>query len=201
MTTPGQAPGVAAVGDRKDLQMPIYAFENKRPQIDPSAYIAPTAVVIGEVVIGDLCYVGHGAIVRGDYGRITVGDGCAIEEGAIIHARPGDATTIAERVTVGHGAMIHNARIDAGATIGMRAVISDFAVVGEGALVGEQALVRRGQQIPPRVIAVGIPARVIGEVGDEQADMMVWAKQVYADLARRYPSGLEEISREQASSR
>jgi carbonic anhydrase/acetyltransferase-like protein (isoleucine patch superfamily) len=181
--------------------VPIYAFEERLPTISESAYIAPTAVVVGDVTIGDRCYVGHGAILRGDYGRIVIGESSAVEEGAIVHARPGDETVIGDRVTVGHGAMIHNARIDSGATIGMRAVISDFSVIGEGALIGEQTLVRRGQEVPPRSIAVGIPARVIGEVGPDQADMMVWAKEVYVDLARRYPGGLREITRDEASAR
>ncbi len=181
--------------------MPIYAFEDKRPALSDSAFIAPTAVIVGDVTIGDDCYIGHGAILRGDYGRIVVGASSAIEEGAIVHARPDDETVIGDRVTVGHGAMIHNAQIKDGATIGMRAVISDFSVVGEGALIGEQALVRRHQEIPPRSIAVGIPARVIGEVGSGQSDMMVWAKEVYVDLARRYPRSLREISREEARDR
>ena len=178
--------------------MPIYLFEERRPTISETAYIAPTAIIVGDVTIGESCYVGHGAILRGDYGRIVIGNASAVEEGAIVHARPGDETVIGDRVTVGHGAMIHNARIGDGATIGMRAVVSDFSVVGEGALIGEQALVRRGQEVPPRSIAVGIPARVIGEVGPDQADMMVWAKELYVDLARRYPLALKEITREEA---
>jgi carbonic anhydrase/acetyltransferase-like protein (isoleucine patch superfamily) len=177
--------------------LPIYVFEDRRPTICVTTYIAPTAVIVGDVVIGDQCYVGHGAILRGDYGRIVIGRASAVEEGAIVHSRPGGETTIGDRVTVGHGAMIHNARIGNGATIGMRAVVSDFAVVGAGALIGEQTLVRRSQEIPPRSIAVGIPARVIGEVGPEQADMMVWAKEIYVDLARRYPGGLREITRDE----
>ncbi len=175
--------------------MPIYAFEDRIPTISRDAYIAPSAIVIGDVTVGADCYVGHGAILRGDYGSIAVGRGSAIEEGVIVHARPGDQTVIGERVTVGHGAMIHNANIGRGATIGMRAVISDFSEVGEGALVGEQALVRRNQKVPAAAIGIGVPVRVIGQVGEEQADMMVWAKEVYVDLAHRYPKGLREISR------
>jgi len=178
--------------------MPIYSFEDKRPTISATTFVAPTAVVVGDVTIGAECYIGHGAILRGDYGRIVVGQRTAIEEGVIVHARPDDETVFGDRVTVGHGAMIHNARIEDGATIGMRSVISDFSVVGEGALIGEQALVRRNQEVPPRAIAVGVPARVVGKVGPEQSDMMVWAKEVYVDLAHRYPTGLKEITREQA---
>jgi carbonic anhydrase/acetyltransferase-like protein (isoleucine patch superfamily) len=180
--------------------MPIYAFESHRPAIHASAYIAPSAQVIGDVVIGADCYIGHGAILRGDYGRIEIGAGSAIEEGVIVHARPGDRTVLGSRVTVGHGAMLHNTTIEEEATIGMRAVVSDFSVVGAGALIGEQALVKRGQQIPARAVAVGVPARVVGEVEPRHRDMAVWAKEVYIDLARRYPDGLREISRDDALS-
>ena len=93
--------------------------------------------------------------------------------------------------------MIHNATIRDGATIGMRAVISDFSEVGAGALIGEQALVRREQKVPAEAIAIGVPARAVGKVGPEQADMMVWAKEVYVDLAHRYPSALRELDRQQ----
>ncbi len=177
--------------------MPIYAFEERIPTIDDSAYIAPSAVVIGDVSIAPDCYIGHGAILRGDYGSIVIGRGSAVEEGVIVHARPGDRTVIGERVTLGHGAMIHNACIGDGATIGMRAVISDFSEVGQGALIGEQALVRQNQKVPADSVAVGVPARAIGKVGPEHADMMVLAKQVYVDLAHRYPTALREIDRDQ----
>mgnify|MGYP001825072968 CR=1 FL=1 len=89
--------------------MAIYEFEGRTPRISPTAYVAPSAQVIGDVVIGEECYVGHGAILRGDYGTIEVGDGTAVEEGVIVHARPEDKTVFGKRVTLGHGAMIHNA--------------------------------------------------------------------------------------------
>jgi phenylacetic acid degradation protein len=177
--------------------MPIYEFDGRVPAISTAAYIAPSAIVIGDVTIGPDCYIGHGAILRGDYGTIVIGAATAIEEGVIVHARPQDRTVIGDRVTVGHGAMIHNTTVRDGATIGMRAVVSDFSVVGEGALIGELSLVKRGQQVPAKAIAVGAPARIIGEVGPEQSDMAVWAKELYVDLARRYPTALREVSREQ----
>ena len=91
--------------------MPIYAFEGRQPVIAESAYVSPSAQVIGDVRIGARCYVGHGAILRGDYGSIVIGDETAVEEGVIVHARPEDLTTIGRRVTLGHGAMVHNASI------------------------------------------------------------------------------------------
>ncbi len=169
--------------------MAIFSFEGKRPTIATSAYIAPSAQVIGQVTIGEGCYVGHGAIIRGDYGSIEIGDSTAIEEGVIIHARPEDWTRIKERVTVGHGAMIHNATIHEGAVIGMRAVISDYSVVGAGAIVGELALVKNGQQIPAGKVAVGLPAKVIGDVDERHRPMTHWAKELYVALAGRYNAG------------
>ncbi|MBC8426158.1 gamma carbonic anhydrase family protein, partial [bacterium] len=87
--------------------MTIYAFEDRRPDIAETAYVSPTAQIIGDVTIGERCYVGHGAILRGDYGSIEIGAETAVEEGVIIHARPEDWTRIGTRVTIGHGAMIH----------------------------------------------------------------------------------------------
>lgn len=155
--------------------------------------------MIGNVVIGPDCYIGHGTILRDDCGAIEIGAGTAVEEGVIIHARPEDRTVIGDRVTIDHGAMVHNATIHDGATIGMRAVVSDFAVVGAGCLVGEQALVRRGQELPARVVAVGVPAKVVGEVEEKHQDMAFWAKGLYVELARYYPQALAEITREEAT--
>ena len=173
--------------------MTLYEFEGRIPDIDSTAYVAPSAQVIGRVRIGAECYIGHGAILRGDYGSIEIGAQTAVEEGVIIHARPDDVTTIGDRVTLGHGAMVHNATIEDGAVIGMRATISDFSVVGAGAIVGEMGLVKQHQKIPPGTIAVGVPVRVVGKVSEKNRDMTVWAKELYVDLARRYPSGLKEI--------
>jgi tRNA-Thr(GGU) m(6)t(6)A37 methyltransferase TsaA len=173
--------------------MPIYSFEGRRPEIDGSAYISPTATVIGGVSVGERCYIGHGAILRGDYGSIAVGDETAVEEGVIVHARPEDWTRIGRRVTIGHGAMVHNATIDDGAVIGMRAVVSDFAVVGQGAIVGEMTLVKNSQAIPAGKVAVGVPARVVGDVDEHHRPMTRWAKDLYVELSARYPAGLVEL--------
>ena len=175
--------------------MPVYEFEGRTPQIDDTAYIAPSAVVIGEVKIGAQCYIGHGSILRGDYGTIIIGEGAAVEEGVIIHARPTDKCVIGKRVTLGHGAMIHNATIEDEAVIGMRATVADFAVVGRGAIIGEGSLVKNMQQIAPETIAVGVPAEEKGPVKDHQKQLWSWGKELYIDLARRYPEGLKEIKR------
>lgn len=169
--------------------MPVFAFEAKRPRIDSTAYVSPTATVIGNVRVGARCYIGHGAILRGDYGSIEIGDETAVEEGVIVHARPEDWTRIGCRVTLGHGAMVHNAVIHDGAVIGMRAVISDFSEVGAGAIVGEMGLVKNSQKVPANKVAVGVPVRVVADVDAKHYAMTHWAKDLYASLAGRYLAG------------
>jgi carbonic anhydrase/acetyltransferase-like protein (isoleucine patch superfamily) len=169
--------------------MPVYAFENHRPIIAATTYIAPSAQIIGKVTIGERCYIGHGAILRGDFGSIEIGDETAIEEGVIVHSRPDERTRIGARVTVGHGAMIHNASVEDGAVIGMRAVISDYAEVGAGSIVGEMGLVKNHQKIPPGKVAVGVPVRIVGDIDERHHMMTHTAKELYVDLARRYAEG------------
>lgn len=176
--------------------MPVYSFEGRKPVISKTAYIAPSAQIIGDVIIGQYCYIGHGAILRGDYGTIIVGDGSAIEEAVMIHARPDDKTDIGKNVTVGHRAMIHNATIKDNAIIGMSATISDYSVVGEWAIIGEMGLVKNSQEIPDNKIAIGVPAKVIGDVKEDHKIMWGFAKELYNDLAKRYPEGQKEISLE-----
>lgn len=173
----------------KGDSMPIFAFDDRRPNISDTAYVSVTAQIIGDVSIGARCYIGHGAILRGDYGSIEIGDETAVEEGVIIHARPQDWTRIGKRVTLGHGAMVHNATIQDEAVIGMRAVISDFSEVGVGAIIGEMGLVKRGQKIPARKVALGVPVKVVGDVEERHNDMAHWAKDLYVALAEKYLGG------------
>lgn len=128
--------------------MPFYEFEGKRPTIDPTAWIAPSADIIGDVRIGTKCYVGLGAVLRGDHGSIVIEEGSAIEEGVIIHTGPEFVSRIEPEATIGHGAMLHNATIEAFAVIGMRATVSNFATVGRWTIIGEMELVRAHQDIP-----------------------------------------------------
>jgi carbonic anhydrase/acetyltransferase-like protein (isoleucine patch superfamily) len=138
--------------------------------------------------------VGPGSKVRGDYGRIIIGDSTAIEENVIVHARPDDVTTIGSHVTLGHGSIIHNATIHDYAVIGMGGIVSDYAVIGKWGVVGEGAVVRNKQQIPPKGIAVGVPAKVIAEVNEEYQQLWNRYKDIYTGLAReRYPKTLKRI--------
>ena len=169
----------------------ISTFEGKTPVIGEGSYVHPSADVFGEVHIGAGCWIGPGARIRGDYGRIVIGDNSSIEDNCVVHARPGEQTTIGDWVTVGHAAIIHNATVKDWATLGMGSIVSDWAVVGEWAVVAEGAVVKQKQDIGDSRIAVGVPAQVIDKFVEEEFKKQ-WAsfKQVYVDLARRYPKGL-----------
>lgn len=176
--------------------MPIYEFEGRRPKIDPSAFVFESADIIGDVTLGAGCYVGPGARVRGDYGAIVVGEGTAIEDNCVLHARPGEKLAIGKSVTLGHSCVIHNCTVRDGAVIGMGAVVSDYADVGENATVGEGAVVKNKSEIPARSIAVGVPAKVVGQVTDEYIAQWKIFKGVYKELAeKRYRNGLKKVER------
>jgi carbonic anhydrase/acetyltransferase-like protein (isoleucine patch superfamily) len=171
--------------------MTVASFEGKAPRIGAGSYVHPSADVFGDVTIGQGCWIGPGARIRGDYGTIVLGDYCSVEDNCVIHARPGGQTTIGNWVTIGHGAVIHNVTmIHDYAIIGMGGIVSDWAVIGEWAVVGEGAVVRQGQEIPPGRIAVGVPAKLLEKkVSEEYKAQWAEFKKVYVDLARRYPQG------------
>ena len=173
--------------------MPIYEFEGRRPVIEESAYVSETAIVIGDVRISSQVYIGHGAILRGDYGTIIIGEQSAVEEGAIIHINPGVTCELERRVTIGHGAMIHCPHIAAGAVVGIGAILSFGVGIGAGAIVAEGSVVPNGKQIPAGVIVAGNPAREIGKVTDRHRKFWNYGKDLYVDLAQRYPSGLRRL--------
>ena len=173
--------------------MPIYEFEGKRPIIASTAWIAPSADIIGNVRIGGECYVGWQAVLRGDHGTIIIENGSAIEEGVIIHTSPGFTSLIGAEATIGHGAMLHNATIDGFAVVGIRATVSNYARVGEWAIIGEMGLVAGNQEIPAESIAVGQPAKVIGPVTSKHKERWLIGKKRYQEYTRRNPMGLRII--------
>lgn len=173
--------------------MSLYEFEGKHPAVDRTAWIAPSADIIGDVRIGPQCYVGWGAVLRGDHGSIVIEAGSAIEEGVIIHTSPDFVSRIGPEATIGHGAVLHNATIDAFAVIGIRATVSNFASVGKWTIIGEMGLVSERQVISQGVIAVGQPVEIIGEIEKRHKERWLLAKKRYQDFTRRNPLGLKEI--------
>lgn len=172
----------------------LYRFDGKQPTIGNNAYVSDLAKVIGDVVIGDNCYIGHGAILRGDYGTLEIGSGTAVEEGVIIHAPPGDVNHIEQQVTIGHGAIVHSRHIGPNAVIGMGAVISLWSEIGEWAIVAEGSIVKLRQVIPPKVVAAGNPAQIVRELTEKDQAFWTGGKQLYIDLAKKYLEvGMEPV--------
>lgn len=170
----------------------IYEFEGKVPKIGRLSYVHESAVIIGDVRIGERCFIAPGAVLRGDYGRIIIGDRTSIEDNVVVHARPGERTLIGNHVTIGHGAIVHTALIDDWAVIGMGAVISDFAHVGRWCAIGEGAVVK--DKIAEENIAVGVPAKIIGKITEKYREQWLEFKNTYVELAeRRYREALKEI--------
>lgn len=172
----------------------IFEFEGKRPTIGTGSFIFPTATIIGNVIIGENCYIGAGAVLRGDYGTIVIGPHSAVEDNCVIHARPDGRTGIGAHVTLGHACIIHNSTIRDWAVIGMGAIVSDFAEVGEWAAIGEGAVVKNRQEIPPGAIAVGIPAKIVGETSADYRAQWTAFKEIYNRLAdTRNPASLVRL--------
>lgn len=164
----------------------LYQFDGQVPQIGKLTYVSELAQVIGDVIIGDHCYIGHGAILRGDYGRIEIGDGTAVEEGVIIHAPPAHIHKIGKRVTIGHGAILHGNIIGDEAVIGMGAILSIRSEIGEGTIIAEGGVVKMNQQIPSGVVAAGNPVKIVRSVSPKDKEHWDYAKQLYIDLAQKY---------------
>ena len=173
--------------------MALYRFGDRRPIVAPTAYVSDSARVIGDVVIGEDCYIGHGVILRGDYGSIRIDAGTAVEENAVVHIRPDGISLIGAHVTIGHGAIIHGNRIADYAVIGMGAVIGFDAEIGTWCIVGEGCVVPQGKHIPAEKVAWGVPAKIGGTVKKRHKEFWTYGKQLYCDLARQYPLALEKI--------
>jgi len=146
----------------------LYELEGRVPRLEEGVYISPNAQVIGNVRIGAGCWIGPGAVLRGDFGSITIGAYTAVEENCVIHCYPDKECIVGKYVTIGHNATVHAVRIGDYATIGMGAVIGVDAKVGQWCIVGEGAVVRSRQDVPPDTIVAGNPARILRKIGEKK---------------------------------
>jgi phenylacetic acid degradation protein len=165
--------------------MPIYSFENFIPVVDPTAYVHPTAVLIGDVIIGAGVYVGPGASLRGDFGTVTLEDGSNIQDNCVMHSFPGAEARVEVNGHIGHGAILHGCIVRRNALVGMNAVVMDRAVVGEYAFVAAASFVKASFEIPPRMLAAGIPAKILRPLTDQEIDWKVQGTIEYQTLARQ----------------
>ena len=170
----------------------IYEFDGFRPVVHESSFIHPNATVTGNVTIGRDVYVGPGAAIRGDWGAIVIEDGCNVQENCTIHMFPGVTVVLETSAHIGHGAIIHGARICRNAMIGMNAVVMDNATIGAECIVGALTFVPAEMEIPDRKVVVGNPARVVKDVTDQ---MLAW-KSDGTRLYQRLPSDMRASWRE-----
>jgi carbonic anhydrase/acetyltransferase-like protein (isoleucine patch superfamily) len=172
--------------------MPLYEFEGKAPTVHPSAFVAPTASIIGDVTIEENASVWYGVVLRADFGAIVIRAGANVQDGSVLHTPEHLTCEIGEGATIGHSCMVH------GATIGKEALIGNGAIVLDGSSIGERTLVAAGSvvtgDLPAGVLALGAPARVKGPLEGTNGELWVAANpQVYRDLAQRHRTGIKEV--------
>jgi len=163
----------------------IYEFDGLIPVVDGSAYVHPTAVLIGDVIVGPRCYVGPHAVLRGDFGRIILEEGSNLQDTCVAHAFPHCDTIIEVDGHIGHGAVLHGCRIGRNAMVGMNAVIMDNAVIGEECIVAALAFVKANMQIPPRRLVAGVPGKIVRALTAQEIEWKSIGTAIYQELAQR----------------
>jgi len=170
--------------------MPVYNLGERRVEVrGPDVYLAPSASLIGSVVVGNECSFWFGAVVRGDNDLITIGDRTNLQDGCVVHADPGVPVTIGSNVSVGHMAMLHGCTIGDGSLIGIGAVILNHAVIGKNTIVGAKTLIPERKRFPDGVLILGQPGKVVRELRPEDFDLLRQAAESYVTKIRRYRAG------------
>jgi len=173
--------------------VPCYSIEGVVPVVDPSAYVHPTAVLIGDVIVGPDCYVGPCAVLRGDFGRIVLERGANVQDTCVVHGFPAQDTVVEQNGHIGHGAVLHSCIVRRDALVGMNAVVMDEAEIGEAAILAACAFVPAGKKIPARSLAAGMPAKVLRELSDQEVAWKLEGTRTYQDLTRRSLASMLEV--------
>jgi len=171
----------------------VYSIDGITPVVHPSAFVHPSAVLIGDVIVGARAYIGPCACLRGDFGRIVVEEGANIQDTCMLHGFPGKDTVVGAESTIGHGAVLHGCVVGRGALVGMNCVVNDNAEVGEDAVVAALAFVKAEDSIPARSLAVGIPAKVVRVLSAQE---LRWKKDnmhLYQQLAVRSAKTMKQV--------
>ena len=174
--------------------MPLFSFEGKSPRIHPTAFVAPTAVIVGDVTVEERASVWYNAVVRGDFAAVVIRAGANVQDCAVVHVTPRGGVDIGTGATVGHLCLIHAATIGEEALVGNGSTILDGAKIGARAMVAAGALVTPGTEIPDGVLAIGAPAKVKGPLAGTAAEE--WVKrnpQGYQALAQRHKAGVNAL--------
>ncbi|MCA9924070.1 MAG: gamma carbonic anhydrase family protein [Anaerolineales bacterium] len=171
----------------------IIELNGKRPTIAASAYIAPTAVIIGDVTIGEDASVWFGAVIRGDEGKIVIGARTSVQDNVVIHVNSRRDTIVEEDVTIGHGVVMEGCTIGAGSLIGMNATVLSESVIGKGVLVAAGAVVREGADIPAHHLVAGVPGRVLRPLSETHQKRLAHAPESYVKYGRLYKKAAQIV--------
>ena len=176
------------------MSIRVWSIDGVTPVVDPTAYVHPSAVLIGDVIVGAGCYIGPQASLRGDFGRLEVRAGANVQDCCVMHGFPGTDTIVEEEGHIGHGAILHGCVIRKGALIGMNSVINDNAEIGEAAIVAAMAFVKAGMQVPARSLVAGVPAKFVRELSEAEMAWKVEGTKSYQDLTRRSLATMRETT-------
>jgi len=169
--------------------MPIYQFEGKRPTIAPTAYVAPSAVLLGHVRIGPQSSVWTTVVLRGDYSPIEIGSFTNLQDGAVVHGDDGFPSRLGDRVTVGHRAVVHASVVEDDCLVAIGAILLTGVRVGAGSFIGAGSVVPEGTTIPPGSLVLGVPGRIIRPVDDGLRERIRQSADNYVEYARGYREG------------
>ena len=171
--------------------MPIYEIDGFIPVVDPTAFVHPTAVLIGDVIVGAGCYVGPGASLRGDFGGIVLEPGSNLQDNCVMHSFPGANAVVEKDGHIGHGAILHGCTVRRNALVGMNSVVMDGAVIGEDSFVAAQSFVKAKFEVPPRTLVAGTPAKIMRPLTDQEIAWKTKGTAEYQELARRSLASLK----------
>jgi phenylacetic acid degradation protein len=171
----------------------VYEIDGVRPVVHPTAYVHPSAVLIGDVIVGPRCYVGPLASLRGDFGRLILEEGANIQDTCVMHGFPEGDTVVEVDGHIGHGAVLHGCRIGRNAMVGMNAVVMDQAVVGAESIVAAMSFVKAKMIIPPRSMVMGMPAKVVRSLTDDEVKWKSFGTRQYHQLAVRSFETMREV--------
>ncbi|AFJ47213.1 phenylacetic acid degradation protein PaaY [Shimwellia blattae] len=173
--------------------MPVYQIDGLTPVVPHDSFVHPTAVLIGDVIIGHRVYIGPNACLRGDFGRIVVEDGANVQDNCVMHGFPQQDTVVEQDGHIGHGAILHGCRIGKNALVGMNAVVMDGAVIGENSIIGAASFVKSAAEFAANQLILGSPARAVRPLREEELEWKVRGTREYQTLVVRCKASLHQV--------
>ena len=174
----------------------MFAFEGREPRVSPAAWVAPTATLVGDVLVEADASIWYGVVLRADFGPIVIRRGANVQDGSVLHGGTDPITEVSEGATIGHLCVVHGAIIQAEALVGNGATVLDGAIVGRRALVAAGCTVPPGMAIPEGMLAVGVPARIAGEITGGARQWVETNPETYRALARRHAASVRPVPAE-----